>query len=266
MNFEEARVEYGRLRQAYDQRQISADEYGRRVQGLQVRDGGGTYWAIDGNTGGWLRYDGNSWVPGQPPAPQGPPPGQFGGPPAGGFGQPQGNFGQPQQGGTFGQPQGGFGGQPQSGVGSAPAAPAKRSRRGLAIGCGVALVLLLLCGGIGGFLAFRAFGTSGITAAGTASSLTSSNRPESAATEFTVNQPMFITYTAQNVKQGEKLELRLFRDGTRENLTGGERTFDQDATFYGSFSYTPTAAGSYRGEFYYNGASTPAQTINFTVR
>ena len=250
MNFEEARAEYGRLRQAYDQRQISAEEYGRRVQGLQVRDGGGTYWAIDGNTGGWLRYDGSNWVPGQPPIPQGPPPGQFGGPPAGGFGQ---------------QPQGGFG-QPQPGVGSAPAAPAKRSRRGLAIGCGVAAVLLLICGTIGAVLLFRALGTSGITAAGTASSLTSSNRPQQEVSEFTVNQPMFITYTAQNVKQGEDLELRLFRDGTRENLIGGERTFDQDATFYGSFSYTPTVAGTYRGEFYYNGGSTPAQTIEFTVR
>lgn len=256
MNFEQARAEYSRLRQAYDQRQISAEEYGRRVQSLQVQDNG-TYWAIDGNNGGWLRYDGSNWVPGQPPIPQGPPPGQFGGPPPGQFGQqPQGTFGQPQQGNAGSQPQTNFGGS----------APARRSRRGLAIGCGVALILLLFCGGIGGFLAFRAFGTSGITAAGTATTLTSSNRPDSQVTDFTVNQPMFITYTAQNVKQGETLELRLFRDGTRENLSGGERTFDQDATFYGSFSYQPTVAGSYRGEFYYKGSSTPAQTINFTVK
>ena len=257
MNFEQARAEYARLRQAYDQRQISGEEYGQRVQGLQVQDSG-TYWAIDGNTGGWLRYDGSSWVPGQPPIQQGPPPGQFGQQPQGGFGQPQGNFGQ--------QSQGNFGQQPQGNVGSAPAAPARRSRRGLAIGCAAAAVLLLICAAVAALLAFRAFGTSGITAAGTATSLTSSNRPDNTATDFPVNQPMFITYTAQNVKQGETLELRLFRDGTRESLVGGERTFDQNATFYGSFSYTPTAAGSYRGEFYYNGGSTPAQTVNFTVK
>lgn len=259
MNFEQASAEYGRLRQAYDQRQISAEEYGQRVQGLQVQDGG-TYWAIDGNTGGWLRHDGSSWVPGQPPIQQGPPPNQFGGPPPSQFGQqPQGGFGQQPQ-------QGNFGSQPQGNFGSAPPAPARRSRRGLAIGCAAVTVLLLICAAVAALLAYRAFGTSGITAAGTATSLTSSNRPDSTATDFTVNQPMFITYTAQNVKQGETLELRLFRDGTRENLTGGERTFDQNATFYGSFSYTPTVAGSYRGEFYYKGGSTPAQTVNFTVK
>jgi hypothetical protein len=95
MNFDEARAEYNRLRQAYDSRQISAEDYGRRVQGLQVRDASGGYWAIDGNSGGWLRYDGSAWVPGQPPIPQGPPPGGFGAPtqigasvpPQGGFGQ-----------------------------------------------------------------------------------------------------------------------------------------------------------------------------------
>lgn len=264
MSFEEARAEYDRLRQAYDQRQIAAEEYGRRVQGLQVRDAGGAYWAIDGNTGGWLRYDGTAWVPGQPPLSSPPPPSQFGG-----FNQPQ--QGQPQQ-GNFGPPQSGFGaaGSAPPSLGAQaitpPAAPARRSRRGLLIGCSAAVVLLLICGTIGAVAASRILGTTGLTEAAVASSLTSSNRPDQKGTEFKVNQQLYITYTAQNVKQGESLELRIFRDGTRETLTGGEKTFDKDATFYGSFSYKPTVAGSYRGEFYYKGESTPSQTVEFTVK
>jgi hypothetical protein len=263
VSFEEARAEYDRLRQAYDQRQIAAEEYGRRVQGLQVRDTAGTYWAIDGNTGGWLRYDGTAWVPGQPPISSTPPPSQFGS-----FNQPQqgqqqpGGFGQQPQQGNFGQPQNSFGAQ----AGMPPAAPAKKSRRGLLIGCGAAVVLLLICGVIGGVAASRLLGTTGLTDAAVATSLTSSNRPDQKGTEFAVNQPLFITYTAQNVKQGEALELRIFRDGKRETLTGGEKTFDKDATFYGSFSYKPTVAGSYRGEFYYKGETTPSKTVEFTVK
>jgi hypothetical protein len=288
VNFEEARAEYGRLRQAYDQRQLSAEEYGRRVQGLQVRDAAGSYWAIDGNTGGWLRYDGNAWVPGQPPVPPGPPPNQFGQPSSqGGFGgAPQGGFGQQPQGGFTGQGQGGFGGSPQGNVGqpqggfgaqpqgnfggvqsvATPAAPARRSRRGLIIGCSAAAVLLLICGVVGSIYAYQNLIVSGLTDVATTTSLNASNRPEREVADFTVNQPMFITYTAQNVKQGDAIELRLFRNGTRETLTGGEKTFDQDATFHGAFSYTPTAAGSYRGEFYLKGESTPSRTIEFTVR
>ncbi|HEY8600931.1 MAG TPA: hypothetical protein VIL85_21015 [Thermomicrobiales bacterium] len=275
MSFEEARAEYDRLRQAYDQRQIAAEEYGRRVQGLQVRDAAGAYWAIDGNTGGWLRYDGTAWVPGQPPIPSTPPPSQFGG-----FNQPQqgqqqsGDFGQqPPQQGNFGQqPQGNFGtvgsGPPSFGSQTAgqPAAPARKSRRGLLIGCGVAALLLLICGTIGGILAARALGTTGLTDAAVATSLTSSNRPDQKGTEFAVNQQLYITYTVQNAKRGEVLELRIFRDNTRETLTGGENTFDKDATFYGSFTYKPTVAGSYRGEFYYKGESTPSKTVDFVVK
>ena len=273
MSFEEARAEYDRLRQAYDQRQIAAEEYGRRVQGLQVRDNAGTYWAIDGNTGGWLRYDGSAWVPGQPPLSSTPPPSQFGS-----FTQPQqgqqqpGGFGQQPQQGNFGQPQSSFGAAgsapPSFGAQAAspPAAPVKRSRRGLLIGCGVAVVLLLICATIGAVAASRVLGTTGLTDAAVATSLTSSNRPDQKGTDFTVNQQLYITYTAQNVKQGEALELRIFRDGKRETLTGGEKTFDKDATFYGSFSYKPTVAGSYRGEFYYKGETTPSKTVDFVVK
>lgn len=299
MNFEEARAEYARLRQAYDSRQLSPEEYGRRVQGLQVRDSAGTYWAIDGNTGGWLRYDGSSWVPGQPPvASSAPSAGGFPSPPSqGGFGSQQGNFGGQQQGG-FGQAQGGFGQQPQGGFGqqgpgnagqqpqgnfgqpqpvagnsyNPNAAKPKRSNRGLLIGCGVVAVLLLLCvGGVvaalasnGGSFSFST--TSGITDAATATSIKNS-KPDTKATVFPVGQLMYITYTANRVKAGQTLEVRLFRDGTRIDLNKtGTQTFDSDSTYNGYFTYTPPVAGSYRAELYYNGESTPSKTLDFTVR
>jgi hypothetical protein len=276
VNFEEARAEYGRLRQAYDSRQISPEEYGRRVQGLQVRDSTGTYWAIDGNSGGWLRYDGTSWVPGQPPTAAPPPSaGSFGAPPQ------QGNFGQPQSG--FGQPQGGFGqpqGQPQPQGNSYnpqaaynPNAPKpKRGNRGLLIGCGVVVVLLLLCvGGVVAALAtnggnFSFSTTSGITDAATATTIKNS-KPDQKATEFPTGQLMYITYTANRVKAGETLEVRLFRNGTRIDLNGtGTQTFDSNSTYNGYFTYTPTTAGSYRAELYYKGEASPSKTLDFTVR
>ena len=253
MNFEEARAEYGRLRQAYDSRQIGPEEYGRRVQGLQLRDADGTYWAIDGSSGGWLRYDGTNWVPGQPPIAA----------PASGFGQqPQGNVGQPQP-----QPQGSY--NPQGGDN---AATPNRRNRGLLIGCGVLAVLLLLCvGGVtaalvagGGNFSFST--VSGITSAATASSLKDS-KPDVTATEFPTGQPLYITYTANRVKAGDTLEVRLFRDGTRIDLNStGTTTFDRDSTYNGYFTYTPAVAGSYRAELYYNGGASPSRTLDFTVR
>jgi hypothetical protein len=273
VNFEEARAEYGRLRQAYDSRQISPEEYGRRVQGLQVRDASGTYWAIEGHSGGWLRYDGTNWVPGQPPtAAPTVNAGGFGGPPQGNVGQPQGGFVQQPQGG-FGQaqgqpqPQGGY--NPQGGYGTA--APPKRRNRGLLIGCGALTLLLLLCVGavtaalVAGGGSFSFSTASGITDVATATSIKDS-KPNQKATEFPVGQLLYITYTARNVKAGETLELRLFRDGSRINLDGGNTSFDSDATYNGYFTYTPSTPGSYHAEFYYKGEASPSKTLDFTVR
>jgi len=289
VNFEEARAEYGRLRQAYDSRQLSPEEYGRRVQGLQVRDSAGTYWAIEGNSGGWLRYDGANWVPGQPPT-AAPAASGFGGSPQGNFGQPQGGSGRQPQGGGGQQSQGGFGpaqgqlqgqpqGQPQPQGGHNPqgsygtaAATPKRGNRGLLIGCGVVAVLLLLCvGGVtaallagGGSFSFST--TPGITEAATATTIKES-KPDQTATELPSGQLMYITYTANRVKAGETLDLRLFRNGTRIDLNGtGTTIFDKDSTYNGYFTYTPSTAGSYRAEFYYKGEASPSKTLDFTVR
>jgi len=99
-----------------------------------------------------------------------PPGGGFGAPPqGGGFGAPPqgGGFGAPPQGGGFGAPPqgGGFGAPPQGGGFGAPpqspAAPPKKSKKGLIIGCcgGCALVLVALCG-FGGYLGYLEEGVS----------------------------------------------------------------------------------------------------------
>lgn len=272
MDFEEARAEYGRLRHAYDTRQISPDEYGRRVQNLQVRDADGTYWAIDGNAGGWLRYDGANWVPGQPPLPQA-------SGPSGGYGdQAQGSYGQPAQ-GNAAQPQGNFGQQPQGDFGSplpggypTPAATSPRRRnRGLLIGCGIVALLLLLCvGGVaaalianGGSFSFST--ASGVTAVATAKTVKNS-QPDQRATTFAPREPMYITYTINNAKVGDTLELRVFRNGARIPLTGGEHTLVNSGTIHGADTFTPTETGTYHVEFYYGGEASPSKTLDFTVQ
>lgn len=290
MNFEEALAEYGRLRQAYNSGQMNAQDFAQRVQQIQVRDANNTYWAIDGATGGWLRYDGSNWVPGQPPiagiAPtqvvNTPPMGGYGQQPQGGFNQqPQGGYNQPQQGGFAAPAQGGFN-QPQQqyNVPQQPMMPAQATpqksggRRGLLIGClAVVGVLLVFC--VAAAIIARASGnnfvsslggTAGITEAATAKTVTNDKRPDEKATEFTVNQELYITYKASSVKSGQYIDLKMFRNGTAVNLQDTQTAFEKDATYYGYYTYTPSQAGAYRVELYFNGETTPSQTVSFNVK
>lgn len=294
MSFEEALAEYGRLRQAYNSGQMNAQDFGQRVQQIQVRDGSGNYWAIDGATGGWLRYDGSSWVPGQPPIPQqaaGMAPTQLGTPQmGGGYDQQPASGGFGQQGGYGNQPQGGFGSpqQQQGGFGAAPqqqygvpqqpmtpvqpAQPARGGRRGLLIGCLAAVgVLLVFCvaaiaiAAASGNSTFS-FGTSGITEAATARTVTSDKKPDEKATEFKQGEELYITYKASSVKAGQYIDLKMFRNGTAVTLQDTQTPFEKDATYYGYYSYTPNQLGDYRVELYFNGEATPSQTINFSVK
>jgi len=280
VSFEEALAEYGRMRQAYNSGQLSPQDFAQRVQQLQVRDSGGNYWAIDGTTGGWLRYDGSSWVPGQPPIPQQPSgmaATQMNAPQAGGFGQPQaGGFGQQQQAG-FGQQQPGGFSQPQQGnfgqqpmVPSMPAQPAARSRRGLLIGIAAAGAILVLC--VVGALILAATGrlggsgTSGLTEAAMAKTVKNNKQPQDKATEFATGDEVFITYTANRVKKGQYVDLKMSRDGTPIQLESTQTAFESDATYYGYYSYKPTAKGAYKVELFYNGETAPSQTLDFTVK
>jgi hypothetical protein len=325
VNFEEALAEYGRLRQAYNSGQLGAQDFAQRVQQIQVRDGAGSYWAIDGATGGWLRYDGNNWVPGQPPNAQQSAPTQIatqqvgGGYGQGGYGQqpqqggynaptqmgigqqpqagygqqPQAGYGQQQQGGysqqpqadygqqqqaNYGQqPQAGYGQQPQYGVPqvAAPVQTTSRSggRRGLLIGVlavvGVLLVFLVAAIVISaatgnGFL--FAGGKAGLTDVATAKSVTTNSRPNEKATDFTVNQKMFITYKANRVKAGQSMDLKMYRDNEAIALQDTKTDFNTNATYYGYYSYQPGQAGTYKVDLYFNGESSPSQTVIFTVK
>ncbi len=75
-----------------------------------------------------------------------------------------------------------------------------------------------------------------------------------------------ITYKINKAKVGDTLELRVFRNGARIPLTGGEHTLTNSGTIYGADSFVPTEAGSYRVEFYYAGESSPSKTLDFTVQ
>lgn len=275
MNFEQARAEYDRLRQSYENRTMTPEEYTRGVQALQVRDASGGYWAIDGSTGDWLRYDGSAWVPSQPPVSQ-----SYTPPPQGGYGPGDAtqiagpSYGQPPQGG-YAAPAPGYAARPQAAPDSSTpqpeaSAPPRSRNKALIAGClATAAVFLLFCVGLGAFAFVNGVfdRSTGITEAATASSINSRNEPEREVSEFNPNSPVFITYTAKNVKQGQKVSIRLFRDGTPQTLLGGETTFSEDRrTVNGHFRYTPSQRGDYRAELYLDNESAPSETVNFTVR
>jgi len=268
MTFEEAQAEYIRLRQAYDGRALPPEEYARRIQSLQVRDQSGGYWAIDGATGGWLRYNGTAWVPGQPPGLPGP---AFAPQSPGGYGQPQGGYGYPQGAqGYVAQPAGaGYGPTPQAGAPVVAATP-RQSRRGLIAGCVTAFLVLTLACGVGGFLLFRSglFNTTaGLTAAAVARSVTADNLPDARADQFSVAERVYVTYTAQRVRGGDKVELRLFRNNAPVVVdSGGETVFPENGSFNGYFEYVPRQAGEYRAELRLNGEGSPTRTVTFSVR
>ena len=277
MNFEQARAEYERLRQGYESRAIGPEEYTRRIQELLVRDERGDYWAIDGASGNWLRYNGSAWVPGQPPGvataapPAGAPGDAYTPQPQGqgyGYGQPQ--YGQPQPAPAYGYapPQQ----QPPPQAAAPPAAAPKRRNRALIAGCSAATVVALLgCIVASVLVARNGLGfldtSSRISEAATARGVDNRNRPNGPVGEFSVNTPVYVTYVARNVKQGQTISIRLLRDGQPQNVSGGETTITQDySTLNGYFRYQPTQRGEYTAQLFLDGASTPSETVNFTVR
>ena len=106
----------------------------------------------------------------------------------------------------------------------------------------------------------------GTIQAAAAKSIMADGRPAERATEFTVGEGVYITYTALNVGPDVTIDLKLFRDGAAIILTGTETTFVQAATYYGYYSYKPSQPGTYRAELCFNGENKPAHTVSFTVR
>lgn len=63
-DFEE---EYRRCYELLQANQISREEFDRRVDKLRLVDERGVWWQISKDTGGWLKWTGQQWVPGEPP-------------------------------------------------------------------------------------------------------------------------------------------------------------------------------------------------------
>jgi hypothetical protein len=106
----------------------------------------------------------------------------------------------------------------------------------------------------------------GITEASTARSVDEGSRPRVRANEFRIGEELYITFKASQVKAGQYVDLKMFRDDTAVALDETRSTFERDATYNGYFRYTPDKAGAYRVELYFNGERTPSQIVRFTVR
>ena len=67
MTFEEATRQYANLHGRLQAGQITQDSFSQAVQQLRVQDTAGRWWQIDPSTGGWLVWNGSSWLPAQTP-------------------------------------------------------------------------------------------------------------------------------------------------------------------------------------------------------
>jgi hypothetical protein len=70
MDFNSAYHLYGQLKRQFDQKQISAEEFERRINDLVVLGPAGEQWQIGVSSGKWYRFDGQSWVEDMPPSEQ----------------------------------------------------------------------------------------------------------------------------------------------------------------------------------------------------
>ena len=63
MNAQEAEAAYRLAKGQFDARQITVEEYNRRVAELKYQDNSGTWWAVSPQDGSWLKWTGSAWVP-----------------------------------------------------------------------------------------------------------------------------------------------------------------------------------------------------------
>jgi hypothetical protein len=76
MDFKEAESKYFELKGRLDAGALTAEQFRAAIAELRVQDSEGRHWAVDGQSGGWLMYDGTRWVPSQPSGGVTPPPPQ----------------------------------------------------------------------------------------------------------------------------------------------------------------------------------------------
>ena len=63
MNAQEAEAAYRIVKGQLDARQITVDDYNRRVAELRYQDNTGTWWSISPQDGSWLKWNGATWAP-----------------------------------------------------------------------------------------------------------------------------------------------------------------------------------------------------------
>ncbi len=67
--FAQLKVHAEHLRADYGAERINADQLQTGLDELRLQDEAGTWWTIDSDSRGWLRHDGQNWVPDTPPQP-----------------------------------------------------------------------------------------------------------------------------------------------------------------------------------------------------
>lgn len=69
IDFREADRRYDELKQQYDAGVLDADAFDTQLRELMIQDRQGRWWAKTRETGRWMYYEGNAWVPGTPSDP-----------------------------------------------------------------------------------------------------------------------------------------------------------------------------------------------------
>ena len=81
MTFQEAQQRYAQLAGQWRAGQLDPQAFAGAVAELRVQDASGRWWTLEATTGGWLVWDGSSWVAGRPPVASPAPPRPQGRPP-----------------------------------------------------------------------------------------------------------------------------------------------------------------------------------------
>jgi hypothetical protein len=65
--FKQVEAEVARLKDQLAAGRLSEEEFNEQLKNLMVEDDNGDWWMVGASTGGWYRFDGQSWVQSNPP-------------------------------------------------------------------------------------------------------------------------------------------------------------------------------------------------------
>jgi hypothetical protein len=66
--FREAEATYNLLRERFEQRKISAQEFADSLKQLRIKDEQGRFWVIGAQSGNWYAFENGEWVEAKPPS------------------------------------------------------------------------------------------------------------------------------------------------------------------------------------------------------